>query len=587
MTAIAAEPIAARAKTPLGAAPLQWLALILVGLAVALPLVLLVVGSFSAAKLPSDFDLAHLTLASYVRVWSDPATYKVVLNTVIYVAGTTLLATGAAATLAWLVERTDLPGSAWLYAAIPMTLAMPGMLQAMGYVLLLSPRIGFLNGALALLGLPPVNIYSLTGMILLEAIRMIPSAFLMLVPLLRSMDPSLEEAAAIAGAPPAAALRRVTLRLMVPGLLAIAIFQAMTAFEAFEIPGIIGIPGRVYVFSTRVYAIVNSSDGIPDYGAANALSIVYVAIGFLATSIYARVIARAERFQIVTGKGYRPRRRRLGAFRWAIVGLVSLFLLFSIVLPFLMMLYVSFLPFLQRPSLAAFRAMSFVNYIQMWDGPRLGRMLSNTVILAVSVSVATLGASFAISSIVVRSRFRFRRALDQLAFMPHAIPGIVMGIAFLWLFLEGRRFGVDLFGGVASITIAFTVGFVAYGTRSMNAAMLQIHKELEEAASVSGATKGRASLDIVFPLLMPTITGVAVWAVLQSIRLVGYPLMLTEGNNNEVLSVFVWRLWLEGEIGTVGAVGAILIALLLLATLAARAIGFRRSLAPSMTDAAL
>jgi iron(III) transport system permease protein len=577
MTTVAAEHIPAPAKRPLGAEPFQWLVLILVGLSVATPLLFLAIGSFSEAKLPSDFDLRHLTIANYVKVWSDPATYRVVINTVIYVGGATLIATTVAASLAWLVERTDFPGPAWLYATIPMTLAMPGMLQAMAYVLLLSPRIGFLNLALARLGLGPINIYSLGGMILLEGIRIVPSAFLMLVPLLRSMDPSLEDAAAMAGARPAAALGRITLRLLVPGFLAIAIFQAMTAFEAFEIPGIIGIPGRIYVFSTRVYAIVNSSDGIPDYGAANALSIAYVAIGFLATWTYARVIARAERFGIVTGKGYRPRLRRLGALRWPIVGFVSLILLFSIVLPFLVLLYISFLPFLQRPSIAAFHAMSFANYREMWDGPRLVRMLWNTGVLAIAVSIATVLASFAISSIVVRSRFRFRRILDQLAFMPHAIPGMVMGIAFLWLFLEGRRIGIDLFGGVASLAIAFTVGFIAYGTRSMNAAMLQIHKELEEAASVSGATTTRASFRIVFPLIMPTVAGVGVWAILQSVRLVGYPLILTEGNNNEVLSIFVWRLWLEGEIGTVGAVGTIMIVVLLLIALAVRILGFRRA----------
>jgi iron(III) transport system permease protein len=576
MTTLAIERPVTRTRLSLGIQWWPWLVLTVVFLAVVTPLTFLVIGSLSEAKLPGDFSLSHLTLANYAKVWLDPATYAVVLNTVIYVCGTTVLAIGLAAMLAWLVERTDIPGKAWLYAGIPMTLAMPGMLQAMAYVLLLSPRIGFLNKLIAPLGLGPINIYSLSGMIFLEGIRLVPSAFLVLVPLLRSMDPSLEEAAATAGARPGATLRKITLRLMIPGLLAVAIYQAMTAFEAFEIPGILGLPGNVYVFSTRVYAIINSTDGIPNYSEANALSIVYVIIGFMATMFYARVIAHSERYSIVTGKGYRPRTSSLGALRWPVFGLVFLFMTFSIILPFIVLLYISFLPFLQQPSMDAVRTMSLANYVDLWDGPRVSNMLRNTFLMVVTASTFTVAISFVISSIVVRSKFKGRRVLDQLAFMPHAIPGIVMGIAFLWLFLQGRRLGIDLFGGIWSISIAFTVGFMAYGTRSMNAAMLQIHKDLEEAAQVSGAPQWRTALRIVYPLMLPTIIGVWIWAMLQSVRQVGYPLLLTEGSNNEVLSVFVWRLWNEGQMGAAGAIGSIMIVGLLFFTWGLRSLGFRR-----------
>lgn len=579
MTSLTVDRPTSRLRLPFSFQPFHWLVLVLVGLAIITPLTFLTLGSLSQAKLPGDFSLNNLTFANYAKVWLDPATYAVVLNTIIYVAGATVFAITLAAILAWLVERTDIPGKTWLYAGIPMTLAMPGMLQAMAYVLLLSPRIGFINKMIAPLGLGPINIYSLSGMIFLEGIRLVPSAFLVLVPLLRSMDPSLEEAAATAGARPGATLRKITLRLMVPGLLAVAIYQAMTAFEAFEIPGILGLPGNVYVFSTRVYAIINSTDGIPNYGEANALSIVYVIIGLMATMLYARVIAHSERYSIVTGKGYRPRTFDLGGLRWPVFGLVFLFLLFSIILPFFVLLYISFLPFVQQPSADAFHMMSLSNYSDLWDGPRVSNMLRNTVLMVVAASTFTVIFSFVISSIVVRSKFGGRRILDQLAFMPHAIPGIVMGIAFLWLFLQGRRIGIDLFGGIWSIAIAFTIGFMAYGTRSMNAAMLQIHKDLEEAAHVSGAPQWRTALRIVYPLMLPTIVGVWIWSMLQSIRQVGYPLLLTEGSNNEVLSVYVWRLWNEGQIGAVGAIGSVMIIGLLLITSALRAFGFRRGAA--------
>lgn len=576
MTTLAAEPSARdyrfQAPRHLGA----WTVLILVALIVVTPLSFLVLGSLSSAKLPGDIDIGKLTLANYAKVWLDPNTYDVVFNTVIFVLGSTLFAMVLATSLAWLVERSDLPGRNWIFAAIPMTLVMPGMLQAMAYVLLFSPRIGFINNLLAPLGIGPFNVYSMSGMILLEGLRLVPSAFLVMVPLLRSMDPSLEEAAATSGAHPLSTLRRITLRLMAPGLLAIAIYQGMTAFEAFEIPAILGAPGQVYVFSTRIYSIINAHDGIPNYGEANALAIVYVVIGLVATLLYGRVIARSERYSIITGKGYRPRTFELGSWRWPIFALVMLFLLFSIILPFIVLVYISFLPFVQQPSPEAFATMSLANYSDLWEGPRTLRMLNNTLLMVVAASTLTVIVSFAISSVVVRSKFGGRKVLDQLAFLPHAIPGIVMGIAFLWLFLQGRRLGIDLFGTVWSIALAFTVGFMAYGTRSMNAAMLQIHKDLEEAAQMSGASYWLTVWRVSMPLMMPTLIGVWIWAMLHAVRQVGHPLLLTEGSENEVLAVFVWRLWNEGQIGAVGAIGSIMVVVLLLVTVGLRFVGFRR-----------
>lgn len=558
---------------------MPWIIFIVVALSVVTPLTFLVLGSFSAEKLPTDLNLTQLNLDNYRKVWLTPDTYNVAWNTMVYVVGATVFGIGVAAALAWLVERTNVPGKMWIYAGVPMTLVMPGMLQAMAYVLLLSPRIGFLNKILVGVGFSPINIYSLGGMIFLEGLRLIPTAFLMLVPLLRSMDPSLEEAAATSGARPTSTLRKVTLRLMLPGLIAITIYQAMTALEAFEIPGILGMPGNIYVFSTRVYSIIHSMDGIPNYGEANALSVVYVVLALIATYFYARVISHSERYTIISGKGYRPRELSLGVLRWPAAGLVFLVLLFSIILPFLALFYISLLPFVQQPSAAAWRVMSFANYVTFWESDRIGKTLQNTAVMVLATSTVTVFLSFMISMVIVRSKFWGRRILDQLAFVPHAIPGIVMGIAFLWLFLKGRSIGIDLFGTIWSLVIAFTVGFIAYGTRAMSAAILQIHKDLEEAAQVSGAPQWRTMWRIFVPLLLPTFIGVWIWSMLQSVRHAGKPLLLTEGSENEVLAVLVWRLWNQGDIGVVGAIGTLLIVAMMLITCLLRAFGFRRGAA--------
>lgn len=557
----------------------HWVIFLMVSGAVVTPLVFLVLGSFSTASLPTEFTLSELSLVNYEDVWFDPDTYAVFTNTAIYVTGATAFGISLAASLAWLVERTNIPGKIWIYAGVPMTLAMPGMLQAMAYVLLLSPRIGFLNKWMEPLGLGPINIYSLGGMIFIEGLRLVPTAFLMLVPLLRSMDPALEEAASMSGANARSTLRKVTLRVMLPGLMAVTIYQFMTAFEVFEVPGILGLPASIYVFSTKIYSILHSVSVIPAYGQANALAMVYVVLAIGATWIYARVIAHQERFTIITGKGYRPREVSLGKWRWAAFGLVFLFLMFSIILPFLVLLFVSFLPYLQAPSMAAFNSMSFEHYIELWKTPLIGQVMNNTIMLVVISSTLTVLLSFLISLVVVRSRFWGRKVLDQLAFLPHAIPGIVMGLAFLWVFLQADKIGIPIHGGIWAMSLAFTVGFMAYGTRSMNAAILQIHKDLEEAAHTSGAPHWRTMIKIFFPLMLPTFVGVWIWCMLHAIRAAGKPLVLYEGSENQVLAILIWNMWDEGNIEAVGAIGTLLIIGLLIFTLGLRLMGFGRGAA--------
>ena len=551
---------------------------------VSLPLFFLILGSFSTARLPTDFSLDTLGWVNYIKVYTDPGTYEILTNTVIYVGGSSLIGIVVAVTLAWLVERTNLPAKVWIYAGVPMTLAVPGMLQAMAWVMLFSPRIGFVNKFLqSLFGLEqaPIDIYSLGGMILLEGLRLVPTAFLMLVPLLRSMDPSLEEAAAVSGATPLSAMRKVTFRLLAPGLVAVVIYQAMTALEVFEIPGILGLPAGIYVFSTKIYAIIRSATFLPVYGQANALAMVYLVIAVVTTFFYARMISRVEKYTIITGKGYRPRHVDLGWWKFPAFALVVLYLFFAIVLPFLVFVYVSFLSYLQTPSPAAFKTMSLKNYRLLAQYGEVGTALKNTLLLVVVTATATVLLSFFVSLVVVRSKFWGRKLLDQLAFVPHAIPGIVMGIAFFWVFLKIDF--LPLYGTVWSMVIAFTVSFLAYGTRSMNASLLQIHKELEEAAYVSGARPWRTVLRVFFPLMMPTFVGVWIWVILHAVRIAGMPLILYEGQQNQVLSILIWNMWDEGYVPAVAAIGTLLMLTLLLLTLTVRYLGFRRQVVQSPT----
>jgi len=558
--------------------PWPYVLLIVVAAAVILPLVFLVLGSFSTARMPGEFSLATLGMQNHVKVWTDPTTFAVFVNTAWYVVGSTAVGLSLAVLLAWLVERTDIPGKIWIYAAVPMTLAMPGMLQSMAWVLMLSPKIGFINKTLMTgFGLTeaPLNIYSLGGMVFVEGLRLVPTAFLMLVPLLKSMDPSLEEAAAMSGANGLRTLRKITLRLMLPGLLAVSIYQFITALEVFEVPGILGLPAGIYVFSTKIFAVLNSANFIPNYGEANSLALLYLAVAVVSTVLYSKVIAKAERFSIVTGKGYRPRIQALGRWRYPALALIGVYLLLSVVLPTLVLAYISFMPFLQTPTLASFSRFTLSNYSKVFEMEHMRTVLWNTVVMVLVTSTATVAVSFCISLVVVRSKFWGRKLLDQLVFLPHAIPGIVIGLAMLWVFLKVDKMGFQMFGTIWSVCIVFTIGFMSYGTRAMNAAILQIHKDLEEAAQVSGAPQWRVMWRVFVPLLIPAFVGIWIWTALHAVRMASQPLIMTEGEKNELLAVTIWNLWGEGDAVIVGAIGTLMILALLLLTILLRVVSLR------------
>jgi len=235
------------------------------------------------------------------------------------------------------------------------------------------------------------------------------------------------------------------------------------------------------------------------------------------------------------------------------------------------MLYCSLVPFLQAPNWAVFGKLTWDHYATVFNYPKSERTFWNTVIMVVATATATTIGSFLISLVIVRSKFWGRRILDQLAFIPHAIPGIVAGIAFLWLFLT-----IDMFGTIFSIVVGFTVGFMAYGTRAMNAAIMQIHRDLEEASGVSGAPPWRTMLRVFFPLMLPTFIGLWIWVVLLSVRVAGLPLVLYEGPKNQVLAVLIWNMWDEGDIEAVGAIGVLLMSSLFLLVLLLRFVGFGR-----------
>lgn len=558
-----------------------WAILILIAAMVAAPVFSLVVGAFSESRLPNEFTIDSMGLGNFYAVWVEQRIDLVLWNTAVYVIGSTIFGITTAAVLAWLVERSDMPGKMWIYAGVPLGIAVPGILHAIAWVLLLSPRSGFLNrGWMFTTGAeePLFNVYSMGGLIFAEGLRLVPVAFLMLVPLMRSMDPSLEEAAAASGASPMRTTRRVTFALLMPGVLAIAIFQAITALENFEIPGILGMPVNLHVFSTRVFNLIDNIGTIPAFGQANAAAVFYLFIALVISFFYLRLVRHSERYSIITGKGYTPRAVRLGKWRYTALGLALLFLFVTIVLPFLVLLYVSLVGYLRQPSIEAFQSFSWKHYESVFRQPRVGRVMWNTISLTLLTATTVTILSFIVAYIIVRTRFRARYALDVLSFMPHSIPGIVLGLALFWLLIQFDSLtGASTFGSLYSLVIGFTILFLSYSVRAMSVAMIQVHPDLEDAAKLCGAPPWRVAIRIFTPLLMPTLVGIWIYVAMLSVRFISLPLILSQGGNNEVLGVMIWSLWDNGNINSVGAIGIMLMSVMFVLALSLRLFGFGRS----------
>jgi len=555
---------------------LQWVILVTMTLFVLFhvigPLGMLLYSSFRTV---SPGEPGPFTLVNYLNAYLSGETYELLINTAQFAAVALAVGVSLGVFFAWLVERTNTPLRNVGYALIPLTVATPSMLYGIAWVLLLSPEIGVVNVALMkIFGLEeaPIQPYTIVGMGFVEGLRIASGTFLMVVGVFRSMDPALEEAASTHGVRTSATVRRITLRLMMPGILAATIYSCTTAFDAFEIPAVMGMRVGIHVFATKIYL---ASHSVPrDYGMTSTLGVILIVLAIFWVYLYGKATRRVEAYATVTGKGFRPRVIDLG--RWKYVGTALFFAHFLIVVaaPMGIMVWGSLLPFYETPSLAALSKITLESYREILTFPWLLNAVKNTAILALFAPTLAVFLSAVIAWIVVRTQMRGRRILDALAFMPHAIPGIVMGLAFMWLYLRMKF--IPIYGTIWIIIIAFATRHLAYGTRAMNAAMLQLHKELEEAAQTSGVPWFTTFTRITIPLLLPTFISVWIWSAMHVVRVLSIPIMLYSPDSR-VLSVLIWDLWQSGEISYTCAIGVMLIFILAVMLFFGRRLAMRRS----------
>jgi iron(III) transport system permease protein len=361
----------------------------------------------------------------------------------------------------------------------------------------------------------------------------------------------------------------VTLPLLSPALLAAAVLYIVFIFEAFEIPGAIGLRSGLTVFATEVYNATHPAGlALPDYGRASALSVIVMVIAVGLLVVYFRATHRSSSFTTITGRGYRPRRIQLGMWRYPAFGIIALYLFLSVILVPVVLLWVSLQPFYQIPSPAAFARVSLKAYTDILVYPNIGSTMVNTIILGLGAATATVIVTFGVAWVVVRTKIPGRRIFDGAAFLPVAIPGVVIGLAMLFLHLGLK---IPLYGTIAIVIVGLTTKYLAFGTRTMSAAYIQIHQELEEAAALSGSGLGSTFRRVSLPLLRPALLNAWVWVFLHAIRELPVAIMLY-APGSVVLATLLWHLWQLGQTAVAGALGVVLFSLSLLVSIAMRAL---------------
>jgi iron(III) transport system permease protein len=514
----------------------------------------------------SPGDPVAYTLKHYQTLFTDPSTYRTLVNTIGFASTTVLVSLLFAVPTAWLVERTDIPGKNLIFALVTIGALVPTFFTSMGWVFLLHPRIGIINKLLIeWFGLEqaPFNIATLIGMGWVEGLGLSSIAFIMIVASYRAMDPALEEAARVHGLGIFRTLRYVTLPLTLPGIVAASIYVFTIALSAFEVPAIIGMSNKIFTFSTYIFYKIQPLEELPSYGMAGAVSSLLVVLALLLSWGYFRMLRFSHRYAVVTGKGYRPRQVELGPkgwfFAWFFLGgyfLVAKFL------PFVLLVWASLLKFFQPPSWAALEHVSLYNFYGLpWNLMLQGAR--NTLILMVSVPTLALLLCLPISWTVLRSGLRWRLTFDAVAFLPHAVPHLILAIAALFAALFLLHNSLSLYGSLAIVIMVYTISRISFATRIINNSLAQIHPELDEAAFVGGLPLVQVMRKILLPLLKPALVYAWLWMALLCYRELTMASVLVTSQENVTLPMIVWGLWLGGSLNQAAAANLVVLAFML------------------------
>jgi iron(III) transport system permease protein len=523
----------------------------LTGLAVLAPLSLVFYQSFLSA--PFFQPSAKLSLDAYAFVFTDEDFWDAFVTTLIIGGGMALIAVPLGAILAFLIVRTDVPGRRWLEPVILIPVFVSAVVIAFGYVVALGP-VGILSTSVkALIGFVPWNLYSLASLVVIAGLTHVPHVYLYTAAALRGLGSDLEEAARVAGANPFKVAIDVSLPMVLPSILFAGVLVFFLGFELFGLPLVLGDPQGLLVLSTYLYKLTNKL-GTPSYDLMAVVVVAIVAVTAPLVFLQRRLLRQAQRYVSMRGKGVRLAPLKLGAWRWPAFAIIAAWFLITVVIPLAGITIRSFVTGWGE-GVHLLDVLTLDHYRELAEYPNVVRGMTNTFLIGVVGGIAAVVWYTMVALSIHRWNSRWTRLVDYLVMMPRAMPGLVAGLAMLWVFLFFKPL-TPFRSTLLSIWLAYTIVWLAYGMRLVSGTLLQVAPELEEAGRVAGASEMRVKIDVTVPLIRYGMLASWLLVFLIFVREYSTGIYLL-GPGTEVIGSLLVSLWGTGAVDLVSALSVV------------------------------
>jgi len=540
--------------------------LLVVGFLVLTPLILMILNSFQTAR-PGQPILWGVD--GWVKAFTTPGIVKAMTNTFTLAITRQAIALVLGCFFAWLIARTDIPMKGFLEFFFWLSFFLPALPEAMGWILLLDPKYGLLNQGLMGLGVlsqPVFNIYSFWGIVWAHLGGSVSVKVMLLTPAFRNLDAALEESSRISGASGWRTFFHIIVPVMMPAILVTTILGIIRSLEAFEIELLLGTPIGLQVYSTKIHELVTWEP--PQFAPAMALSTIFLGLLLLMVALQRRYTGRRT-YATLTGRGFSIRPTHLGRWRVPAFTLVLVFALFVTLVPTVLLLTGTFMKLFGFFNIAD--PWTLENWRATLNDPVLLRSLWNT--LAIGLGSGAIGILFysLIAYVVVRTRHRGRWLLDFLSWLPWSIPGILLGMALLWTFLQTKIF-LPIYGTIYLLMIAMVIKSMPFGAQMIKSVLLQLGNDLEEASKVCGGTWLDTFRRVILPLTMPALITVGLVGFISAARDISTVVLLGSGKSR-TLSLLMLDFAAGAEFEKATVVAVLIVALVVAAALFARALG--------------
>ena len=527
------------------------------GAAIITPVVIVLWRSLTTGKL--GFSVG-LTGANYLRVLGDRDILPMLGNSVLYAGGSAALGTVVGALLAWIVARTNTPGKALVELMPLYPILMPPIMKNIAWILLLAPKSGILNNLLQqYFGIERqvFNAFSMAGMIWVFGLACVPLGYLFLLPVFLSFDPSLEESAYITGSKPLNTMLKITFPLALPAFLSAFVLNFLRGLRSFETPVLQGTPAGIKVFVSSVY---DSMALEFNTGLATAYSIVLVILSVVALVFYIRTTRFSERYATITGKGYRMKVIDIGKWKYFTFALVFAYFLVGIAVPFVVLIVVSMIPYFDYDTFMRFPAnLVLTNYHTVMHHPSFLTGLYNSLVLSITIAVLTVFAGIVMAFTIYRTRAYGTKVFEFIGTLPLAFPPLVLSVGLVIVFL-----GTPFYNSLLALGIGLFVAYFPYAFRNAAGSIVNIHKELDEAAWVHGAQWRHVFFKITLPILKPAVGGALFYIFIEAIRNVDVAVLLT-APGKEYGPVTLFDYFRVGQWAEAAAGGVIYLVILIVA----------------------